>query len=106
MAAINVDKLSLKELIDLDLKVQKAIGIAKERERADIKHKIAALAENSGFSVTELFGARGGAKGKSSGVAKYRNPDNGAETWTGRGRKPNWLVAKLGKGAKMADFEI
>ena len=106
MATPNVDKMSLKDLMELDLKVQKALGIAKERERTELKHKIAALAEDSGFSVSELFGGRGAAKGKSSGVAKYKNPDNSSETWTGRGRKPNWLVAKLGKGAKMADFEI
>jgi DNA-binding protein H-NS len=56
--------------------------------------------------MNEFFGGRGAAKGKSSGVAKYKNPDNHSETWTGRGRKPNWLVAKLGKGAKMSDFEI
>jgi DNA-binding protein H-NS len=98
--------MSLKDLVELDLKVQKAISIAKERERAELKHKIAALAEDSGFSVSELFGGRGSVKGKSAGIAKYKNPDNHSETWTGRGRKPNWLVAKLSKGAKMADFEI
>ena len=106
MATPNVDKMSLKDLVELDLKVQKAISIAKERERAELKHKIAAMAEDSGFSVSELFGGRGAAKGKSTGVAKYKNPDNHSETWTGRGRKPNWLVAKLGKGAKMPEFEI
>lgn len=106
MATPNVDKMSLKDLVELDLKVQKAISIAKERERADLKHKIAAMAEDSGFSVNELFGGRGSAKGKSTGIAKYKNPDNHSETWTGRGRKPNWLVAKLAKGAKTADFEI
>lgn len=103
----NVEKLPLKDLIELDLKVQKAISLAKDRERMEVKQKIAALAEDSGFSVTELFGGgRGAAKGKSSGVAKYKNPDNHSETWTGRGRKPNWLLAKLQKGAKMGDFEI
>ena len=61
------------------------------------------LAEKRGFSVSELFGGRG--RGKSS-AAKFANPDNRAETWTGRGRKPNWLVAKLSKGAKMTDFAI
>ena len=106
MATPNVDKMTLKDLMELDLKVQKALSIAKERERAELKHKIAALAEDSGFSVSELFGGRGVAKGKSAGIAKYKNPDNHSETWTGRGRKPNWLVAKLGKGSKMADFEI
>lgn len=105
MAAINVDKLSLKELVDLESKVTKAISVARERERSEIKQKIETMARTSGFSVAELFGGRGGARGKSS-AAKYANPDNPSETWTGRGRKPNWLVSKLGKGAKLEDFQI
>ena len=103
MASINVDKLSLKELTDLQTKVERAISTAKERERADLKQKIATLAENAGFSVGELFGGRGRSRGA---AAKYINPDNRSETWTGRGRKPNWLVAKLSKGAKMDDFAV
>jgi len=103
MAAPNVDKMSLKELLELEAKVQKAIGAARDRERSEVKSALAALAEKRGFSVSELFGGRG--RGKVS-AAKFANPDNKSETWTGRGRKPNWLVAKLNKGAKMTDFAI
>jgi DNA-binding protein H-NS len=103
MASINVDKLSLKDLLDLEARVERAISQAKERERAEIKQKVASMVENAGFSVGELFGARG--RGKAV-VAKFVNPDNRSETWTGRGRKPNWLVAKLNKGAKMDDFAV
>ena len=103
MAAVNVDKMSLKELLDLELKVQKAINNARERERAEVKLAMAKLAEKRGFSVSELYGGRG--RGKTS-VAKYANPANRSETWTGRGRKPNWLVAKLKKGAKIESFAI
>jgi len=103
MAGINVEKLSLKDLLDLQTRVERAISVAKDRERAEVKQKIASLAESAGFSVGELFGARG--RGKAV-AAKYVNPDNRSETWTGRGRKPNWLVAKLGKGAKMDDFAV
>lgn len=103
MATVNVDKMSLKDLVELEGKVQKAIGVARDRERGEVKLALAAMAEKRGFSVSELFGGRG--RGKLS-AAKYANPDNRAETWTGRGRKPNWLVAKLSKGAKMTDFTI
>ncbi len=103
MASINYDKMSVKELTDHIARAQKALAAVKDRERADLKHKIASLAENAGFSVGELFGQRG--RGKSAAV-KFQNPDNRSETWTGRGRKPNWLVAKLGKGAKMTDFAV
>lgn len=105
MAAINVDRLSLKELLDLEERVARAINVARDRERADLKQQMMELAEKKGFSVAELFGGgRGGARGKSA--AKYANPDNRSETWTGRGRKPNWLVAKLKKGEKLESFAI
>lgn len=36
----------------------------------------------------------------------YRNPDNDAETWTGRGRKPRWLVAALNEGKTVEECRI
>ena len=107
MAAINVDKMSLKELVALDGKVKIAIAEARTKERAELKSKVAELAASHGFSVAELFGTNGRAgKSKATGVAKYANPDDAGDTWTGRGRKPNWLVARLKKGADLADFLI
>jgi DNA-binding protein H-NS len=52
--------------------------------------------------LKELFGGRG--KGKVS-VAKYANPDDRSQTWTGRGRKPNLLIAKVKKGATLEQLE-
>jgi DNA-binding protein H-NS len=37
---------------------------------------------------------------------KYANPDDPSQTWTGRGRGPNWLVAKMRKGAKLQQFAL
>ena len=105
MATINVDKMSLKDLLELEAKVQKAISNARERERAEIKQKVEAIVQTAGFSVSELFGSRAGARGKSV-AAKYINPDDRSQTWTGRGRKPKWLVAKIEKGAKIEDFAV
>ena len=39
-------------------------------------------------------------------MIKYRNTDNNEETWTGRGRKPTWLVDALATGRKLEDFAI
>jgi len=46
-----------------------------------------------------------GGKGRTV-AAKYLNPDDPSETWTGRGRKPRWLNAKLQEGAKLEKFLI
>lgn len=106
MRNINVDKMSLKELVDLEARVKNAIAVAKERERGELKKRIESMAKDSGFSVDELF-VRGRSAAKGRTVApKYINPENSSETWSGRGRKPKWLVAKLGKGAKIEDFAI
>ena len=106
MAAINVDKMSLKELIALEGKIKGAIAEARTKERSELKGKVAALALSHGFSITELFGGHGAGKVKAMGIPKYANPDDATDTWTGRGRKPNWLVARLKKGADLADFAI
>jgi len=107
MAKIAVDNLSLKELMALEKAVAAAIEEKRVSEKAEAKAALAALAAERGFSLDELIGGgRGKAKGKGSVPAKYRNPDNPAETWTGRGRQPLWLAAQVKKGVKLEKFLI
>jgi DNA-binding protein H-NS len=84
-----LEKMSLKELRALDAKVKAAIDEKRVSERHEMKAKLEELARASGFSAAELFGR----KGKGSKVApKYRNPKEPSQTWTGRGRRPNWMT--------------
>jgi DNA-binding protein H-NS len=39
-------------------------------------------------------------------IPKYQNPQNSAETWSGRGKQPRWLVAQLRCGKKLDNFLI
>jgi len=36
----------------------------------------------------------------------YRDPENPENTWTGRGRKPRWLVAALEAGKSIEEYKI
>ena len=74
MAALNVEKLSLKELIALEAKLAAAIATARQKERAEIKSKVAELAERHGFSVSELFGGLGAATAGRSPSALRNTP--------------------------------
>ena len=111
MASFQLDKLTAKELTELDTKLKKAIVAAKEREKSAIKQKLDAIVAEAGLTfdeIAELYGFgrnRGSLKGTKV-APKYRNPDNRLETWTGRGRQPRWLSTKLGKGSKLTDFAI
>lgn len=111
MPSHQLDKMSVKELNDLDGKIKKVLVSAREREKATIKQKLDAIIEHAGMDISdiaELYGigrSRGARKGTKV-APKYRNPDNKTETWTGRGRQPRWLTAKLSKGGKITDFAI
>jgi DNA-binding protein H-NS len=37
---------------------------------------------------------------------KYRNPENSAETWSGRGPRPEWFEAALADGWRLENLEI
>lgn len=106
MAVVNVDKMTLREIHDLEVKLAKAKLQARDKARVELRDKIEKIVDGSGFSVAELFGFTAKGKGRGKSVAKYANPDDRSETWTGRGRKPNWLLAKLKKGASADDFAI
>ncbi|MEQ1428623.1 H-NS histone family protein, partial [Salmonella enterica] len=73
-------------------------------EKAALKQKLADLAKEQGFDLDEIVG-----KGRRSGTVaiKYRDPENSANTWTGRGRMPRWMAAATKKrGVKKEDCLI
>ena len=85
-----LQKLSLKELTTLQTRINQAIAEKRIEERSEVRAKMEEIARASGFSAAELFGGRRGKGGKVA--PKYRNPKDPSQTWTGRGRRPNWMV--------------
>jgi DNA-binding protein H-NS len=46
------------------------------------------------------------ARSKPKATPKYRSPDNEAAVWSGRGRRPGWLVAALNDGRTIDEFIV
>ena len=110
MADARLDKMSVKELTALQARIDDAIVERKKSDFEDLKSRIATIAERSGFSLRDLFKGRGtrrnGATKRSKVAVKYRDPQNPSNTWTGRGRPPRWLAAKVAAGQKREKFLI
>lgn len=106
MARINLSKMSYRDLVDLQDAIAAALIVRKDGEKAELKRKLAALAGEAGFALDDLLGSQRGRKAQGPNVVKYRNPKDGSQTWTGRGRKPNWLVEALSKGQKIETFAV
>lgn len=106
MSDAQLEKMTIKDLKELRLRVDSAIVARQADERNSLREKFRAMAEESGLSLNEILGGSGrGGKGKTV-AAKFANPANPEETWTGRGRQPRWLVAKLKSGARIDDFRL
>ena len=39
-------------------------------------------------------------------LPQYCNPDQPSESWTGRGKRPRWLVAQLKLGRRIEDLRV
>jgi DNA-binding protein H-NS len=102
---INLHDLSLKELKDLQSQVAKAIAGFEDRRKREALAELEEIARAKGFSLAELTGAAPTRK-RTPSTAKYANPANKADTWSGRGRKPRWFSEALAKGKKPDDLAI
>ncbi|MFN3991383.1 MAG: H-NS family nucleoid-associated regulatory protein [Tabrizicola flagellatus] len=102
---VDLNSLSLKELKDLQSQVAKAIAGYEDRRKKEVLAELDEIAKAKGFSLAELTGIAAGRK-RTPSVAKYANPANPADTWSGRGRKPRWFSEALAKGKKPEDLAI
>ena len=59
-----------------------------------------------GFTLDELVSDSKRATTKTSSAPKYAHPENSSITWTGRGRRPNWVKEALEAGKSLEDFLI
>lgn len=100
-----LDELSVLELKELGDRVDAAIAARQTEARAALREEFRELAQTAGYTLAEVLDGRRGGKGK-TGEAKFANPDNSGETWSGRGRMPNWLSSRLKAGASLEAFRL
>ncbi len=96
---------SIDELKDLVAAAQKEISRKQRSRIKELRNKMEQLAGTVDMTAEELL-SYGGKKPKTVGEAKFRNPDNPEQTWTGRGKQPNWLKDLIAGGASKEDFAI
>jgi len=99
MMTINLDELSLPQLKTLRRDIEKAIESFETRRLQAARSVLEAKAAELGVSLTEIMAL--GSKPqrqRPSGPARFRNPENSDQTWSGRGRKPAWFAAALARG--------
>lgn len=112
---IDLKSMSRKDLEKHLKDVEAAIEWAAERDRREAKKAAELAAAEFGFSLDELDddapakGKYRKGKNKSPKMPSkpmYANPADSSQTWTGKGRQPNWYREAIEKGISPESMKI
>ncbi len=112
---IDLKAMSRKELEKLLGDVNKALVSAQNRDRREAKKAAEKAAAEFGFSLADLAEAKSDAvkplrkKRKTSSkpsLPQFANPADRSQTWTGKGRQPNWFRVEIDKGTSREAMKI
>ena len=118
MKTINLKQFSVDDLLTMRDRINSMLESRVDRERRDLETRLKRLQR---FKATGAqprkdkpvaAGPKKLAKKKKSKTTKkvapkFRNPENSAETWSGRGLQPRWMRAAMnGSGKSLEDFRI
>jgi DNA-binding protein H-NS len=112
----SLEKMSVAALRKVVESATALIDQKTEGEKRSFIEEVSVRAKNLGVSITDLFGKsapkpvkkvppkkRGGVRASPPIKFKGPNPD---DTWTGRGRRPRWLVALEAEGKDRKDYAV
>lgn len=105
---LELESMPLDELWSLHEKTSAILSARIKAEKHELEKRLAVL--NRGMDIIDRSGEiqpfNGKARRKYPRVLpKYRNPQT-SETWSGRGKRPRWLVAAMKSGRKIEEFRI
>lgn len=106
---LDLKAMSRKELEKLKANIETTLARVAKKEMKEALAAAEKAAKAHGFSLAEITGADTGTmapskarqiagKAKNPGKPRYANPDDRTNTWTGKGRQPDWFKAALAAG--------
>jgi len=97
---MDLSNMSAAELRGLQEQIKQQLKQRESQELAAARKQIQAIADSVGVPLKDLIAASATARaGKNGSVApRFRNPADGAQLWSGRGRQPQWVKDWLASG--------
>lgn len=104
---MNLAKMSLPKLKKLQIAVNAAIANSEDRDKIQARAELEAKARELGFKLADLVGKQQpGNSAQAHADAKFHNPADADETWSGRGRRPKWFNAAIASGKTPHELAI
>lgn len=108
-------ELPIESLEELVTRATELLAQRREEKRTAFVAEVAERAKHLGIPldqlIAELSGKNQGTEGRvrrasHAAPIKYRDPHNPADSWSGRGKQPNWLRQKLSEGRQIDEFLV
>ena len=97
---------TLEELFRAESDIQQAIKSTQLEQRKQALKQYQEIAQSLGLTPEEILSGEKTKEKRARVKAKYQNPDNKRQTWSGRGPQPKWIKDLLAAGTTLADLEI
>ena len=109
VASTDLNNLDIDQLTELLGKAQTEVASREKQGRRDLRAELERGVAAEGYKMADIFpelGAASSSSARRKRPAKYRNPQNPEQTWSGIGRTPKWVQAILDeRGIDMAAFK-
>lgn len=102
--SVDLSKLSIEEMEILAKDIETEITNRRQAERERVLEQMRELAASIGTTPEDLFRRTGRVVEKAVVAVKYRHPNNPSQTWTGRGKRPQWVTDALASGKTLDDL--
>lgn len=112
---IDLKSMTSKELEKLRTDIDKTLTSMEQKRRKEALAAAEKAAKAHGFTLAHITGGATSApktarktakKPKKASIPKYANPEDKTQTWTGKGRKPEWFKAAMATGKTPEQCEI
>ena len=94
---MDLSSLSIQDLRNLQEQIKQQLKKREHQEVAKAREQILAIAQSVGIPLKNLVGVNVRAK-TGAVAARFRNPADASQQWTGRGRQPQWIKDWLASG--------
>lgn len=104
---MDLSNLSSPDLRKLQEQIKRELKQREGQDKQKAREQIFAIAQQTGVPLKDLLAGFPGTRNKGGKVeARYRNPSNASEQWTGRGRQPKWVRDWVDSGKSIDGLRI
>lgn len=93
-----------QQLRELQGEVEREMRKRRREEIRQAQRELREVADRFGFSLAELVPGQAAAGG--TRAVRFRHPNDDSKTWSGRGRKPNWIKKWEAEGKPLDELRV